>query len=70
MEIFLVVASIILLIFGLLFLFFPNLVKPITKITNRVLFDTEDKVYAWRRPIGIASLILAIYLWYVVSYLV
>ncbi len=66
MEMFLIVAALVFLIFGLLLLLSVESVVKITNLTNRVLFNIDDKIHTWRRPLGIAFLALSIFSWYVV----
>jgi len=65
MEVFLIVAALAFLIFGLLLLLSAESVVRIANLTNRVLFNIDDKIHAWRRPLGIAFLALSIFSWYV-----
>ncbi len=66
MEIFLIVAALVLFIFGSLLLLSSESVVRIANLTNRVLFNIDDKIHTWRRPLGIAFLALSIFSWYVV----
>ncbi len=66
MEIFLIVAALVFLIFGSLLLLSVESVVRITNLTNRVLFNIGDKMHTWRRPLGIVFLALSIFSWYVV----
>ncbi len=66
MEVFLIVAALAFLIFGLLLLLSAESVVRIANLTNRVLFNVDDKIHAWRRRLGIAFLALSIFSWYVV----
>ena len=65
MEIFLIVVALIFLIFGSLLLLSVESVVRINNLTNRVLFSIDDKIHAWRRPLGIVLLALSIFSWYV-----
>ncbi len=65
MEIFLIVAALVFLVFGSLLLLSVESVTRITNLTNRVLFNIDDKMHTWRRPLGIALLALSIFSWYV-----
>ncbi len=65
MEIFLMVAALIFLIFGSLLLLSVESVVRINNLTNRVLFNIDDKIHTWRRPLGIVLLALSIFSWYV-----
>jgi len=66
MELFLIVAALAFLIFGLLLLLSAESVVRINNLANRVLFNIDDKIHAWRRPLGIVFLALSIFSWYVV----
>ena len=66
MEIFLIVAALVFFTFGLLLLLSVKSVVRITNLTNRVLFNIDDKVHTWRRPLGVMFLVLSIFLWHVV----
>ncbi len=65
MEVFLIVAALAFLIFGLLLLLSAESVIRITNLTNRVLFNIDDKIHTWRRLLGIVLLALSIFSWYV-----
>ncbi len=66
METFLIVAALAFLIFGSLLLLSAESVIRIANLTNRVLFNIDDKIHTWRRPLGIAFLALSIFSLYVV----
>ena len=66
MELFLIFAALAFLIFGLLLLLSAESVVRINNFSNRVLFNIDDKIHAWRRPLGIVFLALSIFSWYVV----
>ncbi len=65
METFLIVAAMVFLIFGSLLMLSVESVVRITNLTNRVLFNIDDKIHTWRRPLGIVLLALSIFSWYV-----
>ena len=65
MEIFLIVAALVFLIFGSLLLLSIESVVRITNLTNQVLFNIDDKIHTWRRPLGVIFLALSIFSWYV-----
>lgn len=65
MELFLIVAALAFLIFGLLLLLSAESVVRINNLANRVLFNIDDKMHTWRRPLGIVLLALSIFSWYV-----
>ncbi len=66
MELFLIFAALAFLIFGLLLLLSAESVVRINNLANRVLFNIDDKIHAWRRLLGIVFLALSIFSWYVV----
>ena len=66
MELFLIVAALAFLIFGLILLLSAESVVRINNLANRVLFNIDDKIPTWRRPLGIVFLALSIFSWYVV----
>ncbi len=66
MELFLIFAALAFLIFGLLLLLSAESVVRINNLANRVLFNIDDKIHPWRRPLGIVFLALSIFSWYVV----
>ncbi len=66
MGIFLIVAALVLFIFGSLLLLSVESVIRITNLTNQVLFNIDEKIHAWRRPLGIVFLAVSIFSWYVV----
>ncbi len=65
METFLIVAALVFLIFGLLLLLSAESVVRINNLANRVLFNIDDKIHTWRRPLGVIFLALSIFSWYV-----
>jgi len=65
MEMFLIVAALIFLVFGSLLLLSVESVVRLNNLTNRVLFNIDDKIHVWRRPLGIVLLTLSIFSWYV-----
>ncbi|MBN1872502.1 MAG: hypothetical protein JW800_08020 [Candidatus Omnitrophica bacterium] len=68
MEIFLIVAAMIFFTFGTLLLLSPEYVIRLSKMTNKVLFNIDENVPHLRRPLGIAFLVLTIFLWYIALY--
>jgi len=61
---YLYLAGLIILLFGLLYLFIPRWVDQMSKFTNRVVFATDEVIVGGRRSIGIVLLILALYFFY------
>jgi hypothetical protein len=55
---------IICLVFGLLFLFMPNWLSWLSKVSNNVIFSTDDVVMGFRKIIGIILIIVGIYIFY------
>lgn len=53
MEVFLAAAALIFLFFGALFLLSPGTIEKIAKVTNSVVFTIDDRIHAWRRPLGV-----------------
>ncbi len=66
MELFLTFAALAFLIFGSLLLLSVESVVRINNLSNRVLFNIDNKIHTWRRPLGIVFLALSIFSWYVV----
>ncbi|OGC23668.1 hypothetical protein A2291_04115 [candidate division WOR-1 bacterium RIFOXYB2_FULL_42_35] len=52
------------LIFGLLFLFLPKWLAWLSKIANTVLFSTHESVMSVRKIIGVALIVVGIYIFY------
>lgn len=50
--------------FGLLFLFFPNWLSWLSKVSNKVVFSTDDVVIGARKIIGVVLLIICVYIFY------
>lgn len=65
MELFLLIATGIFFVAGVLLLLSPKTVEKISRTTNKVLFSLDDKIPVMRRPLGIIFLAVTIYLWYV-----
>jgi hypothetical protein len=65
MEIFLIIAALVFLIFGSLLLLSIESVVKISNLTNRVLLNIDDKIHIWRRPLGVMFLAVSIFSWYV-----
>ena len=65
MEIFLIIAALIFLVFGSLFLLSIKSVEKVSDLANRVLFNMDERTHKWRRPLGIILLALTIFCWYV-----
>ena len=65
MNLFLIAASLIFLLFGSLLLLSPDVVIKLLEISNRVLFSVDERIRNYRRPLGILFLAITIYLWYV-----
>jgi uncharacterized BrkB/YihY/UPF0761 family membrane protein len=66
MEIFLIIATVVLFVFGVLLLLSPETVLKVSAFLNRVICPVDEEVRRWRRPIGIFFLALTIFLWYVI----
>lgn len=69
MELFLMIASMLFLIFGTLLLLSPSAFEKVSNFLNRkAFFVSEDKVEnvsTIRRAVGISLLALSIILWYI-----
>ena len=68
MEIFLIIAALIFLVFGSLLLLSPAAMEKIANFINRLnraVFTMDVKIPTWRRPLGIILLALTIFCWYV-----
>lgn len=64
MEVFLVFASLVFLIFGSLFLLSPETVRKICNLLNKTAFAVDEKMHAYRRIIGVIFLCLSIFCWH------
>jgi len=62
MMLFLKIADVIFIVFGILFLFFPEAVVKISKLANEMFVYPDEKVYSVRKISGIVCLILAAFL--------
>lgn len=62
------ITALIFFIAGTLLLLSPKSFESITKLTNKLLFNMDDKIPVLRRPLGIFFLALCIYLWYIALY--
>jgi len=56
----------LLLIFGILYLFFPAGLGSLSKISNQLLFSTDDFVMGARKSIGIILVVCALYIFFAV----
>ncbi len=65
MEIFLAVVALIFLIIGSLLLLSPQTIEKLTNLTNLAVFNIDDKIHIWRRPLGITLLTLSIFCWHI-----
>jgi len=65
MEAFLSIVSIVFFIFGALLMLSPKSIENISKTTNKVLFNLDDKIHVVRRPFGILLFAISIFLWYI-----
>lgn len=62
MGVFLVFASVVFFFSGSVILLSQETYAKITRFTNQLVFNTDEKISPWRRPMGIGYLILAIFL--------
>ena len=65
MEIFLIIVSLIFLVFGSLLLLSVKSVVKISDLANRIVLRVDEKISTWRWPLGITLLTLAIFSWYI-----
>lgn len=65
MQMFLIFATILFLVFGSILLLTPEAFAKIAQLANLLVFRTDEKIHSWRRPMGIMFLILAIFLWFI-----
>lgn len=50
---FLFVIGVLLVVLGILFIFFPKSIDDLSAWTSQVIINFEDGVQKWRRPVGI-----------------
>ncbi len=55
-----------LLLFGLLYLFFPAWLGSLSLISNQLLFSTDDFVMGARKSIGVILIVCALYIFFAV----
>ncbi len=55
-----------LLLFGIAYLFLPSWLASLSKISNQLLFSTDDFVMGARRSIGIILIVCALYIFFAV----
>jgi len=60
------VAGAVLLLLGLLYLFFPVWLVSLSSISNQLLFSTDDFVMGARKSIGIILIVCALYIFFAV----
>ncbi len=60
------VVGIVLLLFGFLYLFLPGWLGSLSKISNQLLFSTDDFVMGARKSIGVILIICALYIFFAV----
>jgi hypothetical protein len=54
----------VLVLFGLLYLFLPNWLGPLSKISDKFIFSTDDFVLGARKSIGIILIVCALYIFF------
>lgn len=59
-------AGAVLLIFGLLYLFLPDWLSPLSQLSDRLLFSTDEFVLGARKTIGIILIVCALYIFFAV----
>lgn len=57
------------IIFGLLFLLFPFILKRFSEISNQTVLSTDELVMAGRKIVGIIFIIISLYIFYGAYYL-
>jgi hypothetical protein len=56
----------LLVLFGLLYLFQPNWLAPLSKISDKFIFSTDDFVLGARKSIGIILIVCSLYIFFAV----
>lgn len=59
-------AGAVLLIFGLLYLLLPDWLGPLSRLSDRLLFSTDEFVLGARKTIGIILIVCALYIFFAV----
>ena len=54
--------GVLLLVLGILFLFFPKSIDDLSAWMSQVVINTEDSMLKWRRPAGIVLFLLGAWL--------
>lgn len=68
MKIFLIACNALSIICAVVFLFFPGFAVKLSKIIDRVLLDTDEKMYAARKPLAVLFILSAIFFtWALIS---
>jgi hypothetical protein len=56
----------VVILFGLLYLFLPNWLVPLSNISDKFIFSTDDFVLGARKSIGIIMIVCALYIFFAV----
>jgi len=68
MKVFFIVFYALAIICAVVFLFFPGFAVKASKMIDRVLLDTDEKMYAARKPLAVLFILAAIVLtWGIIS---
>jgi hypothetical protein len=59
-------AGVLLVLFGLIYLFQPNWLVPLSKISDKFIFSTDDFVLGARKSIGIILIVCSLYIFFAV----
>lgn len=59
--------GVVALFVGLLYLFLPGWLKVFSQVADRLVFSTDDYIFAARRTVGIILIIAAVYIFYFVA---
>lgn len=60
--------GVILVVFGVLFIFFPRFVDDLSNLTSQVIISVEEVVQKTRRPIGIILFLFGAWIiWYALT---
>ena len=63
---FLGLMGVVVIVFGLFYLFLPNWLVPLSKISDKFIFSTDDFVLGARKSIGIILIVCALYIFFAV----
>ena len=63
------VPGVVIVLFGLCYLFLPNWLSRLSIVADRFLFSTDDFILTLRKSAGVASLVCAVYIFFAVVYM-